>query len=147
MYVYMCQGSVTSLVLSHLNKNLKQRTLKPPACHSSQTVLQLLDRSVLQLCFTAQFYLENNRKIHPQGMRACRPKDSKRRESLGPLAPLFIFFSSPLGLPYVNWASQECCSFYLRFSLQSSDLPCSIFTGFSLPCPLAIAILDSCFVF
>ena len=27
-----------------------------------------------------------------------------------PLAPLFMFFLLPLGLPYVNWASQECCS-------------------------------------
>ena len=30
--------------------------------------------------------------------------------------------SLSLGLSYVNWASQECCLFYLRFSLQSSDL-------------------------
>ena len=21
----------------------------------------------------------------------------------------YMFFSSPLGLPFVNWASQECC--------------------------------------
>ena len=66
------------------------------------------------------------------------------------LAPLFMFFP-PLGLPYVNWASQECCLFYLRSSLLSSDLPltflCSIFAGFSLPCLLATAILDSCFLF
>ena len=39
------------------------------------------------------------------------------------LAPLFICFSLPLGLPYVNWASQECYLFYLRSSLRSSDLP------------------------
>ena len=43
--------------------------------------------------------------------------------------------------------SQECCLFYLRSSLWSSDLPltflCSIFTGFSLPCLVAAAILDS----
>ena len=35
----------------------------------------------------------------------------------------YMFFFLPLGLPYVNWASQECCLFYLRSSLQSSDLP------------------------
>ena len=62
----------------------------------------------------------------------------------------FMFFL-PLGLPYVNWASQECCLFYLRSSFQSSDLPltflCSIFAGFSLPCLLATAILDFCFLF
>ena len=58
--------------------------------------------------------------------------------------------SSPLGLPYVNWASQECCLFYLRSSLRSSDLPltflCSVFMGFSFPCLLATTILDSYFL-
>ena len=34
--------------------------------HSSQTVLQL--------CVIAQFCLENKRKIHPQGVRACHPR-------------------------------------------------------------------------
>ena len=34
----------------------------------------------------------------------------------------FMFFLLPLGLPYVNQASQGCCLFYLRSSLQSSDL-------------------------
>ena len=36
---------------------------------------------------------------------------------------LFLYFSLPLGLPYANWASQECCLFYLKSSLRSSDLP------------------------
>ena len=35
----------------------------------------------------------------------------------------FYVFLLPLGLLYVNWASLECCLFYLRFSLQSLDLP------------------------
>ena len=48
-----------------------------------------------------------------------------------------------LGLPYVNWAGQECCWFYLRFSLRSSDLPLFYFRGLSLPGLLATAILDS----
>ena len=71
----MCQGSVVSSVLSHLNKNLKQRMLEPSICHSSQTdrVIALGSRtdrvialrSVLQLSVIAQFYLENSRKIHP----------------------------------------------------------------------------------
>ena len=76
----------------------------------------------------------------------------RAREKACALAPLFIcFFSLPLGLPYVNWASQECCLFYLRSALSSLDLPvtflCSIFAGFSLSCLLATAILDSCFLF
>ena len=103
-----------------------------------QTMLQLLEKSVLQLHVTALFNLENSRKIHPRGVRACRPKDTKKRvpqcagETPGPLAPLYIyiyiyiyfffFFFLPLGLSYVNWASQEHYLFYLRSSLWSSDL-------------------------
>ena len=63
----------------------------------------------------------------------------------------FYMFFLPMGLPYVNWASQECCLFYLRSSFQSSELLltflCSIFKGFPLPCLLATAILDFCFLF
>ena len=36
---------------------------------------------------------------------------------------LYMLFLLPLGLPFVNWTSQECCLFYLRSSFQSSDLP------------------------
>ena len=49
-----------------------------------------------------------------------------------PLALWLLFlhvFFLPLGLPYVNWASQECCLFYLRSSLQFSDLPLFCFRG------------------
>ena len=107
---------ITSLILSHHNKKLKRRTLKPSACHNSRTVLQLH--------VTAQFYLENKGKyileVHTD------PKDTKKRErkrapahtrvggGMGgetPLALWFLFlcFFLPLGLPYVNWATQECC--------------------------------------
>ena len=45
-----------------------------------------------------------------------RERESERaRTSFGS-----SFYS--LGLSYVNWASQECCLFYLRSSLWSSDL-------------------------
>jgi len=47
------------------------------------------------------------------------------------LAPLFMFFLLPLSLPCVNWASQEGCLFYLRFSLRSLDLPLFCFPGLS----------------
>ena len=55
-----------------------------------------------QISVTALFYLEDSRRIHPQSVRACQPKDVKRREGgacqrMGererdprPLAPLFI---------------------------------------------------------
>ena len=96
-------------------------------------------RSVLQFRVTAQFYLESKGKYI---LKACMPsghadpKDRKRREAPGPiLASLFMFFLLPLGLPYVNWASQDCCLFYLRSSLWSSDLPlfyfCRLFPSLS----------------
>ena len=55
----------------------------------------------------------------------------KRREAPGSVvAPLFcMFFPPPLSLPYLNQASQEGSLFYLRFSLQSSDLPLFYFRG------------------
>ena len=63
--------------------------------------------------------------------REERDRDRERvrtgeRATPGPLAPLVIyiyFFLLPLELPYVNWASQECCLLYLRSSLPFSDLP------------------------
>ena len=64
---------------------------------------------------------------------------------------LIYVFSSTCACPMQIGLSQECCLFYLKSSLCSLDLPltflCSIFMGFSLPCLLATAILDSFFLF
>ena len=93
---------------------------------------------MLQLRITALFYLENSRKIHPRGVRAHQPKDGKRRapQHAGgrvrdprPFGSSFSIFFLPLGLAYVNWASQECCLFYLRSSLWSSHIPLFYFLG------------------
>ena len=59
------------------------------------------------------------------------------------LGRLFLCVSLSLGLSYVNWAGQECCWFYLRFSLRPSDLPFLYFRGLPLLGLLATAILDS----
>ena len=145
------------LNITHYQRNANQNHNEVPF-HASQNECFYL---FIFFSVTALFYLEDSRRIHPPGMRACQPKDSNRKEQGSkPVCgrqrerepfPLFICFSLPLGLPYANWASQECCLFYLRSSLRSLDLPliflCSIFTGFSLPCLLATAILDSCFLF
>ena len=88
-------------------------------------------RPVLQLHVRAQFYLESKGKYILEAWGHAHPKDTKRRKAPSPiLAPLFMFFLLPLGLPYVNWASQEYCLFYLRSSLQSWDLPLFYFCGF-----------------
>ena len=107
------------------------------------------DRPVLQLHVTGQFYLDSKGKYILKVWGRANPKDTKRREAPGPiLAPLFIcFFLLFLSPPCVNWASQEGCMFYLRFSLQSWTFLYSIFMGFPLLCLLTTAILDSFFLF
>ena len=86
-----------------------------------QTMLQLLDKSVLQPSVTALFYLEDSRKIHLRGVRARLSKDTRtrvpqrtgERERELALAPLFICFSLPgpvlckLGHPGVLFVSPE----------------------------------------
>ena len=55
---------------------------------------------------------------------------SRREERPQPSFGSFhIFFLLLLGLPCVNWGSQECYLFDLRSSLLSSDLPLSYFRG------------------
>ena len=94
-----------------------------------------LGASQLSDSVTAQFYLENeNISLRRESMLTQKTQREEResacwRETLSPLAPLFICFFLSLGLPYVNWASQECCLFYLRSSFRSSDLPLFHFRG------------------
>ena len=64
-------------------------------------------------------------------MLTQRCKEERENERRGERDPpalwllfLYVFFLS-LGLPYVIWASQECCLFYLR----SSHLPLFCFRG------------------
>ena len=78
---------------------------------------------MLQLSFI--WKIKKNTSSRCEGMPTQKTKRCKEKgERLLALWLLFLcFFLLPLGLPYVNWASQECCLFYLRSSLQSSDLP------------------------
>ena len=69
-------------------------------------------------------------------------RGEKEREKVLWLLLLYVF-PSTWSCPMQIGLSQECCFFYLKSSLWSSDLLCPIFTGFSLPCLLATAILDS----
>ena len=114
----LSEECVISSVLSHHNKNLKQRTSITALGH---TVSQLSDRSVLQLRFIQK--IKENTSLRCEGMLTKRLKEKRERErDPGPFGSSFYtsFFLS-LGLPYVN--CQECCLFYLRSSLPSSDLP------------------------
>ena len=129
---------VISSVLSCHNKNLKQRT----------SVTALRWTSVTALCYSSVLF-RKQRKIHPQGIRARQPK--RREEKRGPQPKVGsscnMFFLLPLGLPYVNWASQECCLFYLRFPTPVLGPSFVLFLRAQLPCLLATAILDSFFLF
>ena len=73
-------------------------------------------------------------------MRKERPS-ARGRESWFWLLYLYVYLS--LGLSYVDWASQECCLFYLRSSLRASDLLLFHFRGLFPSLSVATAILDS----
>jgi len=107
---------------------------------------ELLD-SLCYSSWTDQFYLENKGKYTLESWRHADLKDSEMRErerERGRMSTcmqgrererpparwlLFLCFFLPLGLPYVNWASQECYFFCLRSSLWSLDLPLFYFCG------------------
>ena len=86
--------------LSSISSQQKSEATAVKTLGVSQLESQLLDRSVLQLHVTAQFYLENKEKYILKAWGHADPKDSKIRESPGPFAPLFIcFFPSPRACP------------------------------------------------
>ena len=131
---------VISLVLSCCNNILKWWTEQ---CYSPQK------DSVTAPCYISILFRSKGKYIL-EAWGNADPKDVKRREASSLiLVPLFIcFFLLPLVLPYVNWASQEYCSFYLESSLWSSNLPLSYyFLDISLSFLLATAILDFFFLF
>ena len=112
-----------------------------PGSVSLQQKLEVMDRPVLQLHVTAQFYLASTGKCILEAWGWADTKDTRRREEPSP--PLLNFGSSfyvcvcvfllSLSIPYVNWASHEGCLFYLPFSHQYSDLPLFYFPGL-FPC-------------
>ena len=127
-----CVGGVCNFLSSATSQQKFEATDGPVLQSSDWPVLKLLDWPLSELRVTAQFYLESKGKFILEEWGKANPKRCKKRG----LQPNFgfsfyMFFLLPLGLPYVNWASQECCSFYLRSSLQSSDLPLFYFCGFS----------------
>ena len=94
---------------------------------SPQQKFEASDGPELQLLVTAQFYLASKGKYIRKSCEGGLTQKMRRKAPGSILASLFIlfiyFFLLPLNLPCVNWASQEGCLFYLRPSLQSSNLP------------------------
>ena len=103
--------------------------------------------SVTAPCYSSALF-DKQRLVHPWGVRAGYPKDTKRREARSStLALLFIcFFSSP-------WAylckldSQEGCLFSLRFLLQFLDLPLFYFHQLFPSLSFSHCFMDSFFLF
>ena len=82
---------------------------------------------------TAQFYWqtkENTSLRHESGPTQKTQREESPRLNFGP--SFYMFFLLPLSLSCVNWSSQEGCLFYLKSSLQSSDLPLFYFRGLFL---------------
>ena len=127
-----CQGSVITSVLSCHSKDFKRRTLKPSASHSSRTARVIVLGQISLISKIKENTSSRRGDMLTQKMRKEEKSTLARwlgeRERPGPLAPLFICFFLSLGLPYVNWASQECV-FHLRSSLPSSDPPLFYFRG------------------
>ena len=65
-------------------------------------------------------------------MRVGQPKRREENEyHITQGTPLFLFFSPPLSLPCVNWATREGCLFHLRSSL--SPGPSFVLFSWSFP--------------
>ena len=91
---------------------------------SPQRKSEAIDRVVLQLSFIRKSKGQYTLDSTPSRSEA-RPTQKTREERPQSFqaSSFYTFVSSLLSLPYVNWASQEGCLFYLRSSLQSWDLP------------------------
>ena len=102
-----------------------EETDGPALQPSDGPALQPSDGPVLQAPCYNSVLSRKQRRIHPWGVRAGRPKRPREKRGAQPNfgSSFYIFFSPHPGPALVNWASQECCLFYPRFSLQSSDLP------------------------
>ena len=153
MYIAsFCQASVCSSAFVSSQQRLGGTDIKPPPRRApalgawTDCVIALRSRTdrVIALSYisvTALFYLEGSRKIHLRGVRACRPKDAKRRapqragERELALAPLFLCFSLPgpvlckLGQPGVLFVSPEVLTPILgpSFVLFSQAFPFQVF--------------------
>ena len=105
------------------------------------------DGPVLQLCATAQFYLENKGK---HVLRACRPQS--REEKRGPPAWLWLLFLRvfpPPPEPALCKLGQPGAQFVLSEVLTPVLGPSFVLFLWSFPlsCLLATTILDSFFLF
>ena len=83
---------------------------------------------IAQFCWQAK----ENISLRHEG-KPTQETQRKEEPSLNFGFSFYVFFLLSLSLPYINWAFQEGCLFYLRSSLQSSDLllfySCGLFSS------------------
>ena len=148
------------LGLSRHNKDLEQRTLKPSARHSSQVSDKPCYSSQTNQCYSSVLFKrqQENPSSKREGMPTQRLKEKRAGERASvwetdkerekaPFGSSFYIFFPPSG-PALCKLGQPGVLFVLPEVLRPSfDLPLFYFHGLSLPCLLATAILDSCFLF
>ena len=126
----MLRECVISSFLSHRNKNLKRwmdQRYSPGLDQYYSSWMGHCYSSELQLSFIEKVK-ENTSSRHEGMLTQNMRREERSRPNFG--SSFYMFFLLPLGLPCVNFASQECCLFYLRSSLRSSDLPLFYFPRF-----------------
>ena len=102
-------------------------------------------------CYSSMLQLSLVYKVKENTSLGCEGMPTQNRwreESPWPNfgSSFYMFFLLLLGLPHVNWVSQECSLFTWGPHSSPQTFLCSIFVGFSLLCLLATAILDSFFL-
>ena len=148
LLLWFCQVSVCFSVFVLSQQRFGVTDIKAPSA-SRQTMLQLLDKSVLRLSVTALFYLGDSRKIHLRGVRAHRSKDMKRRapqragaererargteRECEPFGPFFNMFFLPPGPALCKLGSARSAvlpEVLTQVLGPSFDLPLFYFHGF-----------------
>ena len=133
--------------LSHHNKDLEQRTLKPSACQSSRVLDKPCYSSQTNQCYSSILFRrqQENPSSECEGMPTQRLEEKRveehteegegeresasagthagEKESEKALWLLLLYvFSSTWACPMQIGLSQECCLFCLKSSLWSLDL-------------------------
>ena len=135
--------------LSHHNKDLEQRTLKPSAHHSSRVLDKLCYSSQANQCYSSILFRrqqENPRlkekRVEERAGEVGRERERERahtggretestRKCFG--SSFYMLFPPPGPALCIIGLSQECCLFCLKFSLWSSDLPLTFLVFQPLP--------------
>ena len=127
-YMMMSRECMFLSSLSHHNKDLERRTLKPTMHHRSQVLDKPCYNSQANQCYSSILFKRQQERERVREREREREEKSARtreRESLrkGFGSSFYMFFSSTWACPMQIGLSQERCLFCQKSSLWSSDLP------------------------